>query len=128
MSGIESGPIVPNGTVYVLDRAVTPSHRQQNPYIDRLCDAWLVFIRRLECHPDVAFLTQLLQKPSEVDMFSRMEPVLRLYDLLGFVLKPLVRRILMLLCVLDDRYLIASVVNASHAIYLVSLILEQGMC
>ena len=92
---IESGPIVPNGSVYVLERAVTPSHRQQNPYIDRLCDAWLVFVRRLECHPDVAFLTQLLQKPSEVDMFSRMEPALRLYDLLRFVLKPLVRRILM---------------------------------
>ena len=128
MSGIESGQIVPNRTVYVFDRAVTPSHRQQNLYINRLCDAWLVFVRQLECHPDVAFLTQLIQRPSEVDIFIRMEPPLRLSDLLGFVLKPLVGRILMLLCVLDGRYWISSVLNASHAIYLVLLILEQGMC
>ena len=82
MSGIESGAIVPNGTVYVFERAVTPSHRQQNPYIDQLCDAWLVFVRQLECHPDVAFLTLSLppvlhHAQAQVSVVSRLRHCIR---------------------------------------------------
>ena len=122
---VVGGPIVPSGTVYVFNRAVTRSNRQHNPYIDRLCETWLSFVERLECHADAPFLTDLLQNPLEVDAIGQMGTASRVYCLLQSVLEPLARRILVLLSVLDDRHGIACMLNVSRALSVGSLVLEH---
>ena len=124
---VVAGPVVPSGTVYVFNRAVSRSNPQHNPYIDRLCETWLSFVERLECHADAPFLTDLLQKPLEVDAIGQMGTASRVYCLLRSVLEPLARRILVLLSVLDDRHGIACMLNVSRALSVGSLVLEQGV-